>query len=107
MAGDGVSLQTSLIQLGNVAKSQSRSQQAHAVPPGQNAAMPKDEVQPLKKVREADKAEKAKIDPDEERSRKEKENADGAVRSGEDVENDDERDEAAAAGLGGLVDIKA
>ena len=108
MAGDGVSLQTSVLQLGNVAKNQSRSQQASAVPPGQNAAMLKDEVQRLQKVSESEKAEKAGVDPDEERARgRRKKNTAGHDGTDDDVDDENEHDEAVAAGLGGLVDIKA
>ena len=99
MAGDGVSLQTTLTQMGSVAKSQARAQQTAAVP-GQ--------AQQLEKVRQAEKTEKQQVEADRRRERRRRRQQDRAVAAdaGADETPDDE-DGAAGANLGGLIDIKA
>ncbi len=109
MAGDGVSLQTNITQLGNLAKSQSKAQQAGAVNPDQANQLDKEDVKPLEKVREAEKAEKKKVDEKEERARKRrrrgKDDEHGADE--DDEERDPDENPAREPGLGGLVDTKA
>ena len=114
MAGDGVSLQTNITQLGNLAKSQSRAQQSGAVNPDQARQLEKEDVQPLEKVRETEKAEKKQVDPEQERSRhrrRRREDRQRADSAGEDAAEDEPEDPEQSAdatpGLGGLVDTKA
>jgi len=109
VAGDGVSLQTNIAQLGNVAKTQARGQQAGGVAPGQAPTRDED-VQPLQKVRETEKSEKEKLDPEarRERDRRRRQAGDPAAgddeADGDDEENPDGRE---APHLGGLIDTKA
>ena len=109
MAGDGVSLQTNIAQLGNLAKSQSRAQQAGAVNPDQARQLDKEDAKPLEKVRETEQAEKSKVDGEEERARQRKQRrAKGDPATEEDEDGQDPDDiEAAQPDLGGLVDTKA
>ncbi len=75
MSGDGVSLQTNLVQLGNVAKTQPRNQQAPAGGPAFADQLNKhDELRP-QRVQEAEKADKQHIDPDKKRERDQKQRA--------------------------------
>jgi hypothetical protein len=116
MAGDGVSLQTNISQLGNVAKTQSRAQQGGAVDPDQARQLKKEDVAPLQKVRETGQAEKKQVDPDARRPRRrgrgEDEDADGDPRETVRGDEDEDQDrtpgsETATSGVGGLVDTKA
>lgn len=111
MTGDGVSLQTNLVQLGNVAKSTARSTQVpHGATPGSEAADHR-ETAKLHRVNEADKTAKQHVDPDHRREQEHsQEHADGQpARAEGDAEPDhDSADEAArTAGVGGLFDRKA
>lgn len=105
MAGDGVSLPTNLIQLGNVAKTQARGHgQTHGPTVGQD--LQKQDVPAVDRVRETEKAEQGNVDPDKERERKRKEAR--KAEADADADDDDTRDsEDSIAGLGGLIDIKA
>lgn len=108
MAGDGVSLQTNITQLGNVAKSQARSQQSTAAGAGQAQELDKEEVKPLEKVRETDKAEKKRVDEKEERAKQRRRNGQPEPDQADvEDENRDQDEEAPEPGLGGLVDLKA
>jgi hypothetical protein len=109
MAGDGVSLPTNLVQLGNLAKTQARGPTATH---GPNVAqeLQKQDVTPLAKVKETEKAEQDAVDPDEDRreekKRKRREDEDQSV----EARADDSEDETPAedpGGLGGLIDTKA
>jgi hypothetical protein len=107
MAGDGVSLQTTLTQMGSVAKSQARAQQTATVP-GQAQQLEKEEVKPLEKVRQAEKAEKEQVDADRRRERRRRRQKDQVAAADADADKAQE-DEGGATGpgLGGLIDIKA
>ena len=112
MAGDGVSLQTNITQLGNLAKSQSKAQQSGAVNPDQARQLEKEDVQPLEKVREAEKAEKKRVDAEAERERdhrrRRRRRRQAALAAAEaDAEEETGESEAYEPGLGGLVDTKA
>jgi len=111
MAGDGVSLQTNIAQLGNLAKSQSKAQQAGAVNPDQARELDKEDVKPLEKVRETEKAEKKQVDAKEERAqdrrRRRRLRRQAAAADAEEEEQDPEEAETVQPGLGGLVDTKA
>ena len=109
MAGDGVSLQTNITQLGNLAKAQSRAQQSGAVNPDQARQLEKEDVKPLEKVRETEKAEKKQIDANEERGRQRREGRepDQQASAADEDDLDPDETESAEPGLGGLVDTKA
>ena len=62
MGGDGVSMPTTLSQLGQVAKTQARAQQAGATAAGPTHIHEKEDVRPLRKVSEAEKKDKQTID---------------------------------------------
>jgi len=109
MAGDGVSLQTNITQLGNLAKSQSKAQQAGTVNPDQARQLDKEDVKPLEKVRETEKAEKKKVDAEEERARQRRRRDldDERGSDEEDDERDSDENRTQDPGIGGLVDTKA
>jgi hypothetical protein len=110
MAGDGVSLQTNIAQLGNVAKSQARSQQVGATGPGHAEKTPADDVQPLQKVQETEKAEQQGVDPEQKRDqdkRQRRRRQRQATKGDEVAEQNDEEQDEAAPGLGGLIDTMA
>jgi hypothetical protein len=109
MAGDGVSLQTTLLQLGSLAKSQARSQ---GPTPAPNLAeqLKQLDVAPTEKVRETEKSDQDGVDPDgkqedaRRRRRREGEQPASADAAGETAGDDETED---AAGVGGLIDTKA
>ncbi len=110
MAGDGVSLQTNIAQLGRVAKTQSQGQQGTAATPHQ-APQKKEEAKPLQHVREGEKSTPEELDPRRHKRRgrhpdEPQEEADAAAEDG-DAEADDHDDDDAPPWLGGLVDTKA
>ena len=72
MAGDGVSLPTTIAQMGNVAKSQARGQQAAQPTAPFAEQLDKNEDLKVQRVKETNEAEKRRIDPDEERKDKRK-----------------------------------
>lgn len=104
MAGDGVSLPTNLIQLGNVAKTQARG---HGQTQGPNVGqeLQKQDVPAVDRVREAEKAEQGSVDPEKERERKRKEARKARAEADDDDDTRDSDEEI--AGLGGLIDTKA
>jgi hypothetical protein len=106
MAGDGVSIQTTITQLGNLAKAQSRSQQSGTTAPGQAQELAKEDVAPLQKVRETDKSEKKGVDPDQERKRRRRPD-DPEAAAAEDDDQDLDDPETRDPRLGNLVDTKA
>ena len=109
MAGDGVSLQTTLLQLGSLAKSQARSQ---GPTPAPNLAeqLKQMDVAPAEKGQETEKGEEDGVDADGEeedargRRREEGEQHASADAAGETAGDDETED---AAGVGGLIDTKA
>jgi hypothetical protein len=112
MSGDGVSLQTNLVQLGNVAKTTARSAQApHGATPGTEPA-DRRETAKLHRVNEAEKADRQHIDADRRREREHRQDhpddppATTQTAAAEPTTESDE-DAAPAAGVGGLFDKKA
>ena len=105
MAGDGVSIQTNLVQLGNLAKAQSRGQAA-TQGPSVAQELQKHDVTAVDRVRETEKAEQDAVDPEQEQERRRKQQADAKAR-GTDGDDEDDENSDLAAGLGGLIDIKA
>lgn len=108
MAGDGVSLPTTLAQLGNLARTQARGPTATH---GPNVAqeLQKQDVTPVNKVAETEKSEQDGVDPDEQRKQERRGKKNGS--RSEDAalaESDDTEDEYPdECGLGGVIDIKA
>jgi hypothetical protein len=112
MSGDGVSLQTNLVQLGNVAKTTARSTQAgHGATPGSEAA-DRRETAKLHRVNETEKTERQHVDPDRRRERDHRENRPDDPPASAEPEVAGtltvlEEDEVRAPGVGGLFDRKA
>lgn len=119
MSGDGVSLPTTITQLGQLAKAQARSQQAGTNTPGNMPAEDKKDLQPVRQVKEAEPKGKRTLqrkregggrqtgqdaDPADDQDRLEDELAPEP-----DCDQDTEQDPDAAPspGLGGLIDTKA
>ena len=114
MSGDGVSMPTQLAQLGNVAKTQARVQQAAQPATSFSDQLEKNDDLKAQRIKEAKEAEKGHINPDEDRRQKRKkrrqkkkllesldgsENQNGEVQSDE-VENPEDE-------IGVLVDLRA
>ena len=72
MAGDGVSMPTQLAQLGSVAKTQAKVQQASQPATSFSEQLDKKDSVKTQRVKEAQKAEKGHINPDEDRRQKRK-----------------------------------
>lgn len=111
MAGDGVSLQTTLLQLGSLAKSQARSQ---GPTPAPNLAeqLKQQDVAPTEKVRETEQSDQDGVDPDgkqedarRRRRRRDEDEQHAAAEADGDTADDEETEDA--AGVGGLIDTKA
>ncbi len=109
MQGDGVSMPTVLSQLANVAKSQARSQQAASTGANELPPQDKDALQPLKKVPEAEKAEKSAIGERQDGGRRRKRKRGPREQEGADDETSPEQAPATQpqGGLGVLIDRKA
>ncbi|MFH1844451.1 MAG: hypothetical protein ABIF77_14725 [bacterium] len=114
MAADGVSLQTSLSQLGNVARTQVKSQQQA----NQNTTTFSEQVGQSKdlkvnRVKKAEKADKGKIDPDAEKDRQraqqeaaeEEKKQQAAEQTGEENDAEEQTDTAQEIGLN--IDTRA
>jgi len=112
VSGDGVSLQTNLVQLGNVAKTTARSAQVpHGAAPGGEAAERR-EVPRLHRVNEVEKTEHQHVDPDRRRERDRRESAPDEPLGGAGSETAEPTaaspdDAVGAPGVGVLVDRKA
>lgn len=111
MAGDGVSLQTNIAQLGRVAKTQSQNQQGTTATPHQ-APQKKEEAQPLQHVREGEKTTPEELDPRRHKRRGRdrddaRQEADAAAEDADAGAEDHDDDDEAPPWLGGLVDTKA
>ena len=110
MVGDGISLQTNLAQLGNVAKTQAKSQQSpHTTTPFSEQVAKQDELK-TQRVKQTEQTEKRQVDPEAERDRRrrrrlrrkaQKHRRDANETTGEDDENSDDQ-----AAVGGLIDTR-
>ena len=113
MGGDGVSMPTVLSQLGNVAKTLARNQQAANTAGSSLATHEKEELQDLKKIPKTQKAEKQTLERRRDRSRRGKPDAtkpfdETEVEASSEDPDADERDEARAEPIiGALIDRKA
>ena len=114
MAGDGVSMPTQLAQLGSVAKSQAQTQQASQPATSFSDQLSKKDALKAQRVKEINKSEKGRINPNEDKRRKRKKRRlDKKLRKGladsENPENPDlhldEEDSEEEIGL--LVDLRA
>ena len=111
-AGDGVSLPTTLAQMGSVAKTQAKSQ-ANAT---HTAPMPDrvqdDEDMKVNRVKEADEANQDKVDPDKgqekdkRQRRRLKRNRKLLAQDEEDAAKDGENEDGEAETLGVLIDMR-
>lgn len=112
MSGDGVSLQTNLVQLGNVAKTTARSAQVpHGATPASEPA-DRREIAKLHRVNEAERTEKQHVDPDRRRERDPRQDHPDEARTAAPLEAAGPgavpEDEAIPTpGVGGLFDRKA
>ncbi len=99
--GDGFAVKTTIAQMGAVAKTQLKSQQAQ--PAGaEHARKPGEKESRVEKVREAEEAQKTNVDPDRRR--------DGKKGSGKGRDEDDPdrtEDDLHDDDIGLMVDIKA
>ncbi len=73
MAGDGVSLQTTIVQLGSVAQTQLKGQQTHHPTTPFSERLDASQDAKVQRVRKADEAERKRIDADAERERRRRE----------------------------------
>jgi membrane protein involved in colicin uptake len=69
MAGDGISLQTTLSQLGNVAKTQAKGQQSNPSTTPLSEQLDKSKDLKVDRVKQTEKAEQQRIDPDKQKER--------------------------------------
>jgi len=112
MTGDGVSLQTTISQLGNVAKAQLKGQQQNQQTAPLSEQLDKSKDLKVNRVKQAEKAEKGQIDPDaghkkRERKKKRLESAsDSPQAAGSDVDPQAEEGPADAGEVGRLVDTR-
>ncbi|MDY0110437.1 MAG: hypothetical protein RBT60_10930 [Candidatus Krumholzibacteria bacterium] len=119
MSGDGVSMPTTLSQLGQVAKAQARTQQTGATAAGPTHTHEKENVHPLRKVSELEKKDKQAIDDGRQNGGR-RHDRHGESAADEDqaamldaptdgAEDTDEEDTPPGAepGLGFLIDTKA
>lgn len=113
MAGDGVSLPTTIAQMGSVAKTQARGQQAaQPAVPFADQLDKRDDLK-IQRVKELDKAEQQRINPDEEkekdkrrrrrlrRNRKVLAGDQDGQEGGQDEERDEEQEQ-----VGQLIDLR-
>ncbi len=114
MSGDGVSMPTQLAQIGSVAKTQARVQQAAQPASPFSEQLEKNDELKAQRIKEAKEAEKSKVDPDEDRRQRRKKRrrrkkllqgrpeGEQPKSQAEDLEKDDNEEE-----LGLLVDLRA
>ena len=110
MAGDGISLQTNLAQLGTVAKTQAKSQQTpHTTTPFSEQVAKQDELK-TQRVKQIEQTEKQQVDPDAERDRRRRRRLRRQAQKRKRAENDlataadENRDDQPA--VGGLIDTR-
>ncbi|MFT5233696.1 MAG: hypothetical protein ACI9UK_000164 [Candidatus Krumholzibacteriia bacterium] len=105
-AGDGVSLPTTISQMGTVAKVQAQSQviQTQSAPFSEQLAG-KDELQ-VERIKESDESAEQKLNPDSNNSDKRKRRRLKRKRK-ELTDNEDEEQESDTDGLGILIDMRA
>ncbi len=73
MAGDGVSLQTTIVQLGSVAQTQLKGQQAHHPTTPFSERLDANQDATVQRVRKAEEAERKRIDAEARRERRQQE----------------------------------
>jgi hypothetical protein len=111
MAGDGISLQTTLSQLGNVAKTQAKGQQANPSTTPLSEQIDKSKDLKVDRVKKTDKAEQQRIDPDKQKEREKRRRRlrrrPEAEAAADKSADGDPMDAEAAPEVGGLVDTRA
>ncbi len=115
MAGDGVSLPTTIAQMGSVAKTQARGQQgAQQAHPFADQLDKKDDIK-VKRVKQTQKTDQQKINPDEEKDhrqrrrekRKEKKFATQEAEDMLEALQEEEGDQPDGEKVGTLLDLRA
>lgn len=105
MSGDGFAVKTTIAQMGNVARSQLKSQAVHNSGP-EHMKKPDEKESRVEKLRETEEAQKSKVDSDRKREQgrrgRPKRNDDN-----DDVFNDDAPDAEKDEEIGLRLDIKA
>lgn len=113
MAGDGVSLPTTIAQMGSVAKTQARGQQgSHPATPFADQLDKKDDLK-VKTVKETAKTDQQKINPDEEKEkdRRRRRRMKRKIRlladeENQEAENSEDKDSSGET-TGTLIDLRA
>jgi hypothetical protein len=111
MAGDGVSLQTTLVQLGHVAKTQAKGQHSpQATTPFSEQVAKEDELK-VQRVKQTEQAVQQRVDPDAERDRRRRRRlrrvARKRARTDDDPAPEEEAAEEEKPAVGSLVDTRA
>ena len=113
MAGGGVSLQTTIVQLGSVAQTQLKGQQTHHPTTPFSERLDANQDTTVQRVRKADEAERKRIDADAKRERRRRERPadEGAPEAATAAAADDTAPEAGPEGgendVGRLIDTRA
>jgi len=105
VSGDGFAVKTTIAQMGNVARSQLKSQQVHNSGP-EHMKKPGEKESRIEKLRETEEAQKSKVDSE----RKQHGGRRGTSNPNDDDEavfNDDRLDEETDEEIGLRLDIKA
>ncbi len=106
MAGDGVSMPTQLAQIGSVAKTQAKAQQAAQPATNFDEQLAKEDSLKAQRVKETQEAGKSKINPDEDRRQKRKKRRrQKKLRAAEEKRIDSQEEEEEELGM--LVDLRA
>ncbi len=112
MAGDGVSLQTTISQLGSVAKTQLKGQQQNQQTAPLSDQLDKSKDLKVNRVKKAEKAEKGQIEPDARRKnrerKKQRQDTDSGSPKAAGTDVDPQAEEAPVDGgeVGRLVDTR-
>ena len=112
MAGGGISLQTTIVQLGSVAQTQLKGQQAHHPTTPFSERLDASQDTTVQRVRKADEAERKRIDADGRRERRRRERpADEGAPEAAAAAADEPAPEAGPEGgendVGRLIDTRA
>lgn len=102
MAGDGISVNTTLSQVTNVARAQAKGQAPQADPAAAQKTLR--EHKRVDRIKQTEETNRTRIDPDEQR-RREPDEQDGAPTDGETTESESAEETGAARGT--VIDTKA
>jgi hypothetical protein len=116
VSGDGISLQTTISQLGNVAKTQAKSQQANQPTTPLSEQIDRSKDLKVDRVKETERTAKQRVDPDAKKERKRKRRGrrnllpedEAALTAAEsEGERPDEEEEESGGDVGRLLDTLA